>query len=550
MVKKPVLLSLLFFFAAQLYAKCADERLSLALPDDITLSRALNSLAGECRFSIIYSDTATRDIVAGKVLSPIKIDRKGIGHILDILIGRNNLHYTLENDILSVAHVKTKTFKVDYIDSTRTGNSNTDVIISGSSFNSASGSSGSSSSAGTGSSLSGGSAGGTGGSTSGATGAYIKTTESFDFWEDLGKSLQQIINLPKEGEENYPASVIINKKSGLVIATGTKRQLDRVEDYIGQVLDSLRKQVIIDVQIIGVTLDNSHTLGIDWSQFSLDFDITGGLINNKDDTTLNGTRTLTESESIVVDRSANLQMSGFFNFLRQFGETKSLSNPKVLAINNQPSMISVGDNINYLIKESISTGTTTATVSESQIPASLFVGVLLDITPQIDEQGFITLRINPSISEFKYSEDSVKQTTVRSLPPDTVTRRISSVVRVKDGDSIILGGLISSTKGEQENKVRLLGDIPYLGRLFKSTTTTDITTEIIFVLTPHLADANAMPTLEELGFANMGDIASVKTKSKARDANLTGTKPSAPAAVEKETFDTIPYIKSEPNDGN
>jgi general secretion pathway protein D len=208
-------------------------------------------------------------------------------------------------------------------------------------------------------------------------------------------------------------------------------------------------------------------------------------------------------------------------------------------------MISVGDNINYLIKESYSTGTTTTTVTESQIPASLFVGVLLDITPQIDEEGFITLRINPSISEFKYSEDSVKQNEARALPPDTVTRRISSVVRVKDGDSIILGGLISSTRGERENKVRLLGDIPYLGRLFRSTATTDITTEIIFVLTPHLAHAGEMPTLSELGFIHMGELSPAKPESKATDANLTDNKNERVKPLNDEAIDTIPYIKSE-----
>ena len=546
MAKKAVLIFLLFFATVSLDATCKDELLSLTLPDNSTLKQALNTLAKECRYTIIYSDKKTREIVTQKVLSPVEVYRKGIEHIFDVLISRNNLHYKLENDILTVSHVMTKSFKVDYIDSTRTGNSNTDVIISGSTFNGSQGS-GTGSSYSTSYSSSGASGSSTTGinnGTSGATGAYIKTTESFDFWQDLESNLQSIIDRPEDGDEKYNASIIINKKSGLVIASGTKKQLDRVENYLNQVLDSLRKQVIIDVQIIGVTLDDSHTLGIDWSRFSLDFDIMGTLTNNKEDTTVNGTRTFSETESIVVDRSAGLQMSGFFNFLRQFGETKSLSNPKVLAINNQPSMISVGDNINYLIKESYSTGTTTTTVTESQIPASLFVGVLLDITPQIDEAGFITLRINPSISEFKYSEDSVKQSEARNLPPDTVTRRISSVVRVKDGDSIILGGLISSTKGEVENKVRLLGDIPYLGRLFKSTATTDITTEIIFVLTPHLAQAGSMPTLTDLGFAHMGELALAKTESKATDVNLTVAKTTEPK--EDEEIDTIPYVKSEP----
>ncbi len=542
MINIPRRFILFLLLVPSLQGACSNELLSLSLPEGSTLQQALNTLARECRYSIIYSDEQTRAIVAKKRLSPVAVSRKGIDHIFDILISRNNLHYTLEKDILTLAHVTTRTFKVDYIDSMRTGNSNTDVVISGSSLNSGSSRHQSGDTAG---SLS---AGGdeSSRSSSGATGAYIKTSESFDFWQDLGDNLLKIVDRPEDGDEKYLASIIVNRKSGLVIVSGTKRQLDRVEAYIGRVLDSLQKQVIIDVQIIGVTLDDSHSLGIDWSQFSLDFDISGLLTNDKDDTTTDGVRTLSETESIIVQRSAGLQMHGFFNFLRQFGETKSLSNPKILAINNQPSMISVGDNINYLIKESYSTGSTTTTVTESQIPASLFVGVLLDITPQIDETGTITLRINPSISEFKYSEDSTKQDEVRSLPPDTVTRRISSVVRVQDGDSIILGGLISTTRGEQENKVRLLGDIPYLGRLFRSTTVTDVTTEIIFVLTPHLAAPDRMPTLRELGFTHTASLGLPKPGSKASDANLTGIKNEHAQPIYDEVIDTIPYEKSEP----
>ncbi|MDQ1340877.1 MAG: ral secretion pathway protein [Campylobacterota bacterium] len=539
--------------SASLDAKCVDDRLSLTLPDNTLLSQAINIMAKECRFSVVYSDRKTKSIIQGKTLSPIDINRKEIDYIFDVLLSRNNLHYEIEDDILTISYVATKTFKVDYIDSTRTGNSNTDVIISGSSATSTTGGTTTggtaTTAAGAGTATAGATTGGT--SNSGSTGAYIQTTESFDFWQDLSSNLHQIVERPEDEEDTYRSTLIINKKSGQVIATGTKKQLDRIEKYIKEVLDALRKQVIIDVKIVSVALDKSHSVGIDWSNFSLDLGLTGTLLDSVDDQTLNGVKTKTESNSIVIDKSASLEMGAFFNFLRGYGETRSLSNPKILAINNQPSMISVGDNINYLVTSTYTTGTTTTATSESQLPQSLFVGVLLDITPQIDDEGFITLRINPSISEFKYSEDAVKQTTVRNLPPDTVTRRISSVVRVKDGDSIILGGLISSTKGEVENKVRLLGDIPYLGRLFKSTQTTDIVTEIIFVLTPHLATVDKIPSLDELGFETIiekTDLNATTNRLQKSASNLkTEEKPTKEKTKTEEIPDTIPYNYDEEN---
>ena len=190
------------------------------------------------------------------------------------------------------------------------------------------------------------------------------------------------------------------------------------------------------------------------------------------------------------------------NFLRSNGKTKSLSSPKILAMNNQPTLISIGDNINYL-KRTSSTSTTTTVVTQTSTVENIFIGVLLDITPQIEESGYITLRINPSISEFKYPEDSTKQQTSRNLPPDTVSRRISSVIRVKDKETIILGGLISSAKSKKINKIWLLGDIPFLGWFFKSEQIVDVTTEIVFILTPRIITQEEQIMLKNLGFKGL-----------------------------------------------
>jgi len=424
-MKKIVIFIIFFNF---LFAKCINERLSIALPDNTSLKSAILAIAKECRYSVVYGDSMAREIVYNKKITPVEIHKKSVNYIFDILISKNNLHYKIENDMLEISYVLTKTFKVDYIDSTRIGNSNTDVTISGSSSSKSDS------------------------SNSGSTGANIVTEERFNFWQDLEENLQKIIKRPEDKDDSYEASIVIDRKSGLVIASGTKRQLDRVKKYIDDMLESLRKQVVIDVQIISVALNKSHTVGIDWSKFSLDFGASSIWNSDYSKTKENGAVTTKDSKSLVIKQNTKLEMGGFFNFLKQYGEAKSLSNPKIVAINNQPTMISVGHNVNYLIKSSTTTGGSTTTVSENQIPASLFVGVLLDITAQIDDDNYVTLRINPSISEFKYSEDAIKQVNARSLPPDTVTRRISSVVRVKDGDSIILGGLISSTNENRKIK--------------------------------------------------------------------------------------------------
>lgn len=503
-MRKMTGLALAFALQAGLYGnQCEDQLFTTTVQGGTPLGAIVDRLAGECGFSVSYLGSGTMEKVEATRLGHAHVETYTLDEMLEFFIGRQNFHYRLEEGVLEIAWLQTRTFKVDYIDSQRSGNSNTDVSISGGVGNGGGSSGGGGGLTGGGVGGGGLSGGGANGGGSGNTGAFIESTETFNFWEDLKETLTRLLARPEDGEEEMgDGNIIIDPKSGLVTVSGTRRQLERVEGYIRRTMDSLRKQVLVDVRVISVILDDSHSVGIDWSKMDLSLEGSIQWDKSRNDLTVGDTTFNDTAGSLVVDGSVGFDLEGFFSFLRQHGKTRSLSNPKVLAINNQPTMISVGDNINYRVDTAVSSETTTST---GFTPQSIFVGVLLDITPQIDDDGYVTLRINPSISEFKYSEDAVKQEETRQLPPDTVTRRISSVVRMKDGDVVILGGLISSSKGNQDNKVPLLGDIPGLGRLFHSTAVTDVTTEIVFVLTPHVIDRATPPTLKSLGFAETAE---------------------------------------------
>jgi general secretion pathway protein D len=435
--------------------KCEQKTLDLKITNiSVKLYSIIKNIAKDCQYSVFLKDGG--ELIKKKKIGLISINNKTSNEIIDFLLTRNNFLYTLENRVLTISKYTTKTFKVNYIDSTRVGKSNTDVSIAVSSI--------------------------AANQDSGKTGAKIDTTETFDFWSELEDEIEKIIIRPEEIDDKDP-SIVINKKAGFVTITGTIIQLNRVENYLKQLIETLKRQVVIDVKILSVTLDNSNKTGIDWSKLSLD------LYSIDPDTS-------------SFKTESNFQVGGLLNFLRSNGKTKSLSSPKILAMNNQPTLISIGDNINYL-KRTSSTSTTTTVVTQTSTVENIFIGVLLDITPQIEESGYITLRINPSISEFKYPEDSTKQQTSRNLPPDTVSRRISSVIRVKDKETIILGGLISSAKSKKINKIWLLGDIPFLGWFFKSEQIVDVTTEIVFILTPRIITQEEQVMLKTLGFKGL-----------------------------------------------
>ena len=162
-------------------------------------------------------------------------------------------------------------------------------------------------------------------------------------------------------------------------------------------------------------------------------------------------------------------------------------------MNNQQALISVGDNINYRIAEDITNNETSQITKTTYKQHSVFVGILLNLLPEISENNRIMLRINPSLSSFKYSADDTKQDLPRVIAPDTMQKKLSTVVEVASGDSIILGGLIAKTISNEINKVAVLGDIPLLEYLFKSDRQIERKSELIFIITPIIMDSSLPP---------------------------------------------------------
>ena len=130
----------------------------------------------------------------------------------------------------------------------------------------------------------------------------------------------------------------------------------------------------------------------------------------------------------------------------------------------------------------------------------------MNILPEVSDDGKIMLRINPSLNTFKYQEDNVRQTAARSIAPDTLQKKLSTVVQVNSGDTIVLGGLISQETGKNVNKVPVLGDIPAIGYLFKNVTDSLRSTELVFIITPKVVNinetGNVKDSLKSLGYSD------------------------------------------------
>ena len=493
-------LALCFAFASSLEASnCNNRALSITTIETISIKEILDQLSGECGFSVVIKagdKDATQTL--SSTVSSLNIKGLTLHEIFNILLSQNDLIYSFRKNILNISSVDTRIFKVDYITSIREGravvkasadsapiqlddttntNTNTDTKNQEN---------------------------------------IIETTEKFDFWERMAGEIEAIMN---NGKEGFKAPLpVVNSNAGLVSVTGTKAQLERVDEYISKLNKSLKKQVMIDVRIVSVDLNNEYQRGVDWSKFDLSFNsYLGGNPATPSQFTFgrwNDTHTawdiVTPSMNpirggFILQGAVNINLEGVINFLDTTGTTRVVSSPKIMTMNNQQALISVGDNINYQIINSV-TGLETGFLTLDVEQYSTFIGILLNLLPEVSDDGKIMLRINPSLNIFKYAEDNRRQTTPRTIAPDTMQKKLSSVVHINSGDTVVLGGLISQESGDGTTKVPGLGNIPVLGYLFKSEKKILRNTELVFIITPRIVDIdednNLKDSLKSLGFSD------------------------------------------------
>ena len=470
------------------YADCTYELFSISSTKNTRIIDFVEQLSDECEFSIIVSDSYSEKYL-NKTLNKTHLKNLTIDEVLKIVLEENNLSYTLENNILKISYLKTKVFSVDYILSQRISKGSTDVTLS-----SDSGSSGGSTSGGSGNAS----------GSSAESGIKIETSDEVKFWEELDLEFQSILNRP---HDSYKADKpIINKNAGLVTVTATLSQMNRFDKYLKDLQSKVQLQVLIDVQLLSVTMNEGKTTGIDWQQLyalqNVQIEATYGNDNG--------------SASTVVSVQGGGSLKEVIKFLQSQGDVTSISNPKVLTLNNQPALITAGTEYFYKITstETLASGTS-GTQSENEAVESVFAGVLLDITPEISDDRTITLKINPSLSETR--EDlSAQGSEGRSMPPDLNRRQLSSVVTVKDGNRIILGGLINTRNTKKANKIPILGDIPGISYLFRYEEITKEVQELVIVIEPHIInrDKNNI-SLSELGYEGLSDVAMGITKHSA-----------------------------------
>jgi len=269
-------------------------------------------------------------------------------------------------------------------------------------------------------------------------------------------------------------TIVGDEKSNTVLVSASPRYMGRVEEMIKE-LDVDPPQVLIQVLLAEVTLDTSDEWGFDMNAEGEvgEFDVAGGFGLASAFVTGMGVPNVSVSSD-----DFNL----LFRALQSQGRVQVLSNPSIMTANNEEASLQVGETIRVPESTSFTNEQQFSSVVEEDL------GIILNVTPQINPDGFVRMDIRPEISELL---DRTTQISEDFQSPVISRRNADTVITVKDGQTVVLGGLISDRFERRLRQVPFLGDLPVLGRLFQSETETTTKTELLIVLTPHVVKSPA-----------------------------------------------------------
>jgi general secretion pathway protein D len=317
----------------------------------------------------------------------------------------------------------------------------------------------------------------------------------------------------RESEKNeyktlFAANVIANAETGVISVRATNKQHEKVQEFIDRVMGSARRQVLIEATIVEVRLNDSFQAGIDWSRFGNSATSSGFTFQQRLGPTITPATAAGFAIGYLNPVSSLGNLAASVTLLKQFGDTKVISSPKLMVLNNQTAILKVVDNLVYFTVQSqqsqgsigggiLSTVTTT--------PNTVPVGVVMSVTPQINETSTVNINVRPTISRvLSFVRDPNPNlngagggVVIPSQIPQIQVREMESILQVNSGNTAILGGLMQDEVQRNTDAVPGISDIPGVGEVFKGRDNANKKTELVIFLRPTVIN-NASLESDEL----------------------------------------------------
>ncbi len=266
-------------------------------------------------------------------------------------------------------------------------------------------------------------------------------------------------------------TVVAEDSSNALLLSASPQYFKVISDLIHE-LDAPPPQVLIQVLLAEITLDDTTEFGFDWAYQ-----------NVKDNRTYTANTNFGVEANLNASGSVSLSVTGsdlglFFRALKSQGRLNVLQRPQIVAVDNQPAEIKVGQRVPFIENTRITDNGDIINVVQYQD-----VSIVLNVTPRINPDGFVKMDVDQKIESLSSSSITIQEGVNAVI---VNSRSATTTVSVQDGHTILIGGLITTREDDREEKVPVLGDLPFVGNLFKSTKKTKQRTELLIVLTPRV----------------------------------------------------------------
>lgn len=347
-------------------------------------------------------------------------------------------------------------------------------------------------------------------------GAQVSTQVDGDMWADVEAALKAVVGADPGRQ------LVVSAQTGTIVVRALPRELREVEQLLNRMRLAIDRQVVLEAKIVEVALDDGFEAGINWAalrhgnhRLSMGVDASrinvpgsigsalgipaGSIVTGVDASSTPATVTPSTLAQVLAAPATSAALpalafttAGFnalLSFLQTQGKVYVLSSPRVAAVNNQKAVLRVGTDDFFVTNVET---TTTATASGSVTTPSLtlqpfFSGISLDVTPQVDDEGMVTLHVRPSVSEVSERSRVINLGTLGQFQLPLASSRVNetdTIVRVRDGVTVAIGGLMQQRQVVDDARVPGAGDVPALGSLFRRDSSRVEKRELVFLLRP------------------------------------------------------------------
>jgi MSHA biogenesis protein MshL len=525
-----------------------DQRFDLSV-SNAPAAQVFNSLVSGTRYSMLVHPSVSGTIT-------INLKDVTLREALDSIRELYGYEYKMEGSrvFIQSAGIQARVFQVNYLSAQRRGLSqlrvSSNTLVGATGAGAGAGVGGLAGAAGVAG------LGGAGGGTASQVGGAISrdstrvtTNQEAIFWSDLCEALAALIFPPGAAQAAATAaasgqaaledrqraicnrrqpesdrSLVVSPHSGVIVARAMPQELRAVENYLRATRLAVERQVMLEAKIIEVSLADQYQSGINWAAFGRQA-IAGQVSRQTGQTNLTATGTGTTaavrqsaaqglllpsptpppqiltgaSGSVLGLAVASSNFAALLTFLETQGNVQVLSSPRVATLNNQKAVLKVGQDqlfiSNVTVTPPTSTAAGTVTTSATIAPefSPYFSGIVLDVTPQIDDRGNITLHIHPTINDVTPSSLTLDLGDARNVNVPTARntiRETDTIVRVADGNIVAIGGLMRTEVNDVRGGLPGVGDSGLAGTLLRNTNRIVEKKELVILLKPTILDAD------------------------------------------------------------